>query len=94
MKNNKNIFASDLVQSALSFGTKLGSGFAAYILFAIISRLIGAESFGQFSIAFSLALMVGLAGSMGQQVFIVREVPKQRALSNPAGERRFTPLRC
>lgn len=81
------MFKSDLVQSALSFMAKIGSGFAAYILFAIVSRNVGPEAFGQFSVLFSLAIMIGIAGSMGLQVFVVREIPKQRVAGNKKNER-------
>ncbi len=73
-------------QSALSFGLKIGAGLAAYAFFALLARLLSTEDFGRFSVLFSLALLLGIGGSLGQQVFLVREVPRQREKGAPAAE--------
>ena len=84
--NIKSILESDLIQSAISFAIKLGSGIAAYVLFAIIARLSSPEEFGRFSILFSIAILLGIMGSLGLQVFMVKEQPKARAQDDLAAE--------
>lgn len=90
--NLKSILKTDLLQSAISFAIKLGSGIAAYALFAIIARLSSPEEFGRFSILFSIAILVGIMGSLGLQVFMVKEQPKaheQKDLATEAGLYKF-----
>ncbi|ORV36386.1 hypothetical protein AWC01_17240 [Mycobacterium doricum] len=58
------------------FALKAAGGLSGYLLFALIARQSGVEQFGMFSVLFSAAMMAGMAGSMGQQVFLVKEIPK------------------
>lgn len=73
---------SDAMQSIIAFGLKGGAGLANYGFFALAARLAGAETFGAFSILFSTAMIISLAGSFGQQTFLLKEVPKARAHSS------------
>ncbi len=76
----KNInFKSDIVQSALAFFVKIGAGVASYLLFVVAARIMGAESFGVFSALFSIVMLTGIAGSFGQQIFLVKEIPRTEA---------------
>lgn len=79
-------FSSDVFQSGMAFAVKLGAGLASYSLFAIVSRASGPEEFGIFSIYFSAAMIIGIAGSFGQQVFLVKQVPKARVAADPGLE--------
>ena len=81
------MFKSDLFQSGISFLVKIGSGFAAYVLFAVISRNISPAEFGEFSILFSLSILIGTGGSVGLQMFIIREIPRQRVAQDKKRER-------
>ncbi|MNZ25841.1 Polysaccharide biosynthesis protein [compost metagenome] len=66
------------MQSLMAFGIKIAAGVAGYILFALISRLTDTESFGQFSMIFSLATFLGIFGSYGQQIFILKNIAISR----------------
>lgn len=63
-------------QSLLVFAIKAVAGLSGYLLFALIARKSGVEEFGKFSIFFSAAMMAGTAGSLGQQVFLVKEIAR------------------
>lgn len=78
---------SKMGQSIIAFSVRIGSGLASYLLFAVAARVCGAASFGQFSILFSAAMMAGTAGSLGQQVFLVKEIPAAEAHNDHARAR-------
>lgn len=78
---------SQLVQSILAVAVKLGTGLASYILFAVTARLTGPTEFGLFSVLFSSAMLIGMVGSFGQQVFLVKEIPKAVASGDNQTER-------
>lgn len=77
---------SQLVQSLLAFAVRLATGLASFVLFAVVARVSGPNEFGTFSIFFSAAMLIGLVGSFGQQVFLVKEIPRARAAGDPATE--------
>lgn len=77
---------TQLFQSLLAFIVKLGAGLTSYALFAVTARMVGAKEFGAFSILFSAAMLLGTVGSFGQQVFLVKEIPKSRAVGDKAAE--------
>lgn len=65
----------DIVSSLLVFVLKAAGGLLGYLLFALIARFSGPEEFGKFSVLFSIVMLIGTAGSLGQQVFLVKEIP-------------------
>ena len=69
-------------QSLSVFALKAAGGLSSYLLFALIARLCGPDEFGAFSIIFSAAMIAGIAGSLGQQVFLVKEVAKAQQLED------------
>lgn len=69
------------VQSLLAFAIKIGAGVAGYVLFSLLSRLLGGDAFGQFSVVFSLSMFFGILGGFGQQIFLV----KHAAIARTAG---------
>jgi O-antigen/teichoic acid export membrane protein len=73
---------TSLARSVAVFTLKVAAGLASYLLFALIARVAGPTEFGSFSVLFSVAMMIGTAGSMGQQVFLVKEVPNAVAASS------------
>lgn len=84
----RRLAASSSFQSLLVFALKAVGGLSGYLLFALIARQSGAEEFGMFSVLFSAAMMAGMAGSMGQQVFLVKEVPSAQHIRDPQLEMR------
>ncbi len=89
------LMRTDALQSIFAFLIKGGAGLANYIFFALAARLAGPNAFGAFSILFSAAMIIGLAGAFGQQTFLLKEIPKARAHGLPgeeAGAYRFALL--
>jgi len=80
------IAASQTLQSVLALAIRLAAGGANYLLFATIARLAGPAEFGTFSIVFSGAMLVGFAGSFGQQIFLVKQVPQERTRGSKSHE--------
>lgn len=72
------VWRSDLAQTLLAVGIRLGAGLASYALFALAARAAGPEAFGDFSTYFSAAMLAGMLGSFGQQIFLVKEIPRAR----------------
>lgn len=83
---------TNIAQSAVVFGLKVAAGLGAYLLFALIARTAGPSEFGAFSVLFSVAMMIGTAGSMGQQVFLVKEVPKTASMESAGAVYCFSAL--
>lgn len=74
----KAVWQADIVQAAFATGIRLFSGVASYVLFAVVARFLGPTAFGDFSVLFSLAMLAGTLASFGQQVFLVKEIPRAR----------------
>lgn len=83
MLNNKSI----AVQSLAAFFIKILSGVSGYVLFSLISRFSDSQTFGSFSILFSLAMFLGILGSFGQQIFIVKNTAIARNKSSKETEK-------
>ncbi|RIA35355.1 O-antigen/teichoic acid export membrane protein [Hephaestia caeni] len=89
------LMRTDALQSVFAFLIKGGAGVANYIFFALAARLAGPSAFGAFSILFSAAMIIGLAGAFGQQTFLLKEIPRTRAQGlqgEEAGAYRFALL--
>lgn len=84
----RRLAAGSSFQTLLVFALKAVGGVSGYLLFALIARQSGVEEFGMFSVLFSAAMMAGMAGSMGQQVFLVKEVPSAQHAEDPHLEMR------
>ncbi|SDR99681.1 Membrane protein involved in the export of O-antigen and teichoic acid [Halopseudomonas xinjiangensis] len=76
------ITRTNLGQMAAAFAIKIAAGATSYILFVGLARYLGPGLFGTFSVLFSIAMVAGLAGSFGQQVFIVKETAVARRGAN------------
>lgn len=70
---------SDLWQTILAAAIRVGTGVTSYLLYAAIARACGPNEFGAFGVLFSAAMMLGVAGSFGQQMFLIREVTQAKA---------------
>lgn len=77
---------SNLLQSLLALATKIGAGVGNYLLFVVIAQYTGTKEFGIFSISFSVAMLFGVLGSFGQQVFLVKQVLKEQVDNNKQTE--------
>jgi len=64
---------SDVFRSFFSFLIKILAGVSGFGLFALVSQVLGAESFGVFSTFFSIAMMFAMLFSFGQQTLLVKE---------------------
>lgn len=71
-----------IFSSVIVFLLKAAAGLGGYLLFALIARVSGVEEFGTFSIFFSAAMLAGTAGSLGQHVFLVKEIPRAQLAGN------------
>ena len=76
--NALSILTSDAMNRATSF-----------VMYALVARHLGAQDFGQLSLAFSLFYMFQVFAIAGLKVLIIRQVAKDRSQTNlpPAGAR-------
>tara|TARA_Y100001934_G_C12386221_1_gene795958 strand:- start:4587 stop:5921 length:1335 start_codon:yes stop_codon:yes gene_type:complete len=65
-------------QTIFAFSVKVLAGGASYFLFMIFAQYLGTENFGDFSFYFSVITLFGIVGNFGQQIFLVKEIPKAR----------------
>lgn len=82
----RSVWQAELVQAAFATGIRLLSGLASYALFAVVARYIGPVNFGEFSVLFSVAMLAGTLASFGQQIFLVKEIPRARELTDSSLE--------
>lgn len=82
----KAVWQADIVQATVAVGIRLAGGLAGYALFAVVARVIGPMEFGGFSVLFSVAMLAGTLASFGQQVFLVKEIPRAREQGDDALE--------
>src|SRR6202795_936711 len=69
--NALSILTSDVMNRATSF-----------VMYALIARHLGAQEFGQLSLAFSLFYMFQVFAVAGLKVLIIRQVAKDRSQSS------------
>jgi len=77
---------TDLVQAAVAVAVRVTAAGASFAVFALAARVTGPAEFGTFSTLFSAAMLAGLLGSFGQQVFLVKEVPRAREAGDAEAE--------
>jgi O-antigen/teichoic acid export membrane protein len=65
---------SDIWQTILAAAIRALTGAASFLLYAAVARACGPAEFGAFGVLLSAAMMIGIAGSFGQQMFLIREV--------------------
>lgn len=78
---------TNMGQMATAFAIKIAAGVSSYGLFVGLAQYLGPHLFGAFSVMFSIAMVAGLAGSFGQQVFIVKETALARRDANSGHEK-------
>nr|WP_316656272.1 polysaccharide biosynthesis C-terminal domain-containing protein [uncultured Gellertiella sp.] len=76
--NLRKIAGSKIVDAVAAFAIRMTSGVLGYLLFAVIAHMSDAQTFGSFSVLFSVVMTMGMVGSFGQQIFFVKEVPQAR----------------
>lgn len=86
LRKLRSVWQAAIVQAAAATGIRLFSGLASYALFAVIARYLGPVDFGEFSILFSVAMLAGTLASFGQQIFLVKEIPRSREIGNQSVE--------
>ncbi|PJC88036.1 hypothetical protein CSW98_02645 [Vibrio sp. HA2012] len=73
---------SDLLLSIFAFIIKLLAGISGYFLFVLFAKMMGTVEYGYFSYIFSILMLIALVSNLGQQTFIIKEVPKSKLLSD------------
>src|ERR1700730_16461205 len=69
--NALSILTSDVMNRATSF-----------VMYALVARRLGAQEFGQLSLAFSLFYMFQVFAIAGLKVLVIRQVAKDRSQTN------------
>lgn len=80
-------YRSSGIQYLLVLGARFGSGILNFVLFAVAARAMGGDGFGVFSMMFSAVMFLGMLGALGQQNFLIKEVPRSRVLGDLGQER-------
>ncbi|MGM0584155.1 MAG: lipopolysaccharide biosynthesis protein [Pseudomonadota bacterium] len=63
---------------------KLGAAGLSFLMFLLLARALGAEEFGRFGFAFSLATSLSVVGSFGQRMLVLRYAPAYHAEGDAA----------
>lgn len=74
-----------LHKSLASLLIKVATAGLTYFMFVVLSRTLGDAPYGQFAFGFSLATMLAIGASMGQQTAILRYWPEDMGAGDEAG---------
>jgi len=76
-----------LSRSLASLVIKIATAGLTYLMFVIVSRSMGDLAYGRFAFGFSLATVLAIGASMGQQTAILRYWPEDIGRGDPEGAR-------
>lgn len=76
-----------LSRSLASLMIKMATAGLTYLMFVMLSRAMGDIAYGQFAFGFSLATVLAIGASMGQQTAILRYWPEDIGRGDPVGAR-------
>ncbi len=79
----KAIVRSSLNKSVASLLIKVMAAGLTYVMFVVLSRSMSEVNYGQFAFGFSLATILAIGASMGQQIAILRFWPEENGNNNP-----------
>ena len=77
------VVKAGLLKSLVSLVVKVAAAGLTYLMFVALSRAMGANAYGMFAIGFSLATMLSIVASMGQQTAILRFWPEDKVANRP-----------
>ncbi len=85
------ILRTGLSRSLVSLGIKVATAGLTYGMYVVLSRTMGATEYGLFAFGLSLATLLAIGASMGQQTAILRYWPEDSGAGRP--ERALAALR-
>ena len=68
----RGLLRSGLSKSLVSLGIKVATAGLTYVMYVILSRLMGIEEYGYFAFGLSLATILAIGANYGQQTAILR----------------------
>lgn len=81
----RSVVRDGLAKSLASLLIKVATAGLTYFMFVVLSRTLGDQPYGQFAFGFSLATMLAIGASMGQQTAILRYWPEDMGAGDEAG---------
>ena len=79
----RSIVKSSLTKSVASLLIKVMAAGLTYVMFVALSRAMSETNYGQFAFGFSLATILAIGASMGQQIAILRFWPEENGKDKP-----------
>ncbi len=80
----RSLLRSGLNKSLVSLVIKVATAGLTYGMYVILSRVMGVEDYGYFAFGLSLATVLAIGASMGQQTAILRYWPEEMVAGRPA----------
>jgi O-antigen/teichoic acid export membrane protein len=77
------LLRSGLSKSLVSLFIKLATAGLTYGMYVVMARAMGADDYGQFAFGLSLATILAIAASMGQQTAVLRFWPQEIVAGHP-----------
>lgn len=77
------ILRTGLSRSLVSLLIKVATAGLTYAMYVVLSRTMGAEEYGYFAFGLSLATVLAIGASMGQQTAILRYWPEDQVAGRP-----------
>lgn len=72
------LLRTGLSRSLVSLMIKVATAGLTYAMYVVLSRTMGATEYGYFAFGLSLATLLSIGGSMGQQTAVLRYVPEEQ----------------
>jgi O-antigen/teichoic acid export membrane protein len=72
-----------LTKSLASLMIKVATAGLTYLMFVVLSRSMGATDYGYFAFGLSVATVLAIGASMGQQTAVLRFFPEERVAGRP-----------
>jgi len=79
----RGLLRSGLSKSLVSLGIKVATAGLTYLMYVILSRLMGIEEYGYFAFGLSLATILAIGANYGQQTAILRYWPAEMVAARP-----------
>lgn len=79
----KSVLSEGLIKSVTSLMVKVGAAGLTYAMLVTLSRTMDATQYGLFAFGFSLATVLAIGASMGQQIAILRFWPEEQGRDAP-----------